>query len=187
MNEKTNICGIVAVGPNDVIGQNNHMPWHSCGDFYHFKTLTTPYPCLFGKNTFNGLPHGALPNRLNIICSSNNTNELKNGIFYANSVEVAIDYCKNFEYLFICGGGKVYEYALNHDLIDIMYLTKIYDEKLAQNVKSGQFEYTQFPIDTNVFFNSDKWVSKRMIYPQNILPTEKTNTVVKFFKCVRVR
>ena len=68
-----------------------------------------------------------------------------------------------------------------------MYVTKIYDKKLEQNIKSGQFKYTRFPIDSNEFFDSDKWVVRRMVYPQNVLPVEKTDTVSKFFKCVRVR
>lgn len=187
MTTKTIICGIVAVGPDGVIGQNNVMPWHSQQDFFHFKTMTTPYPCVFGKNTFDGLPRRPLPNRLNIVCSSKNKDEYQSGVFYASSINSAIAACQDFDYMFICGGRQIYDYALQHDLIDIMYVTKIYDKKLEQNIKSGQFKYTRFPIDLNEFFDSDKWVVRRMVYPQNVLPVEKTNTVSKFFKCVRVR
>lgn len=183
---KTTVCGIVAIGPDDVIGKNGVMPWYSRKDFYHFKGLTTPFPCVFGKTTFENLPLRPLPNRLNIVCSSAYKNEFINGIFYANSVESAIQYCGK-DYMFICGGNQIYKYVLDKDLIDIMYITKIYDEKLSQNVKLAPDDYVRFPIAMREFFNSDKWVVKRMLYPENVLPKENENIITKFFKCVRVR
>ena len=187
MNRKTLVCGIVAVGPYDVIGQNGVMPWYSKQDFYHFKTLTTPYPCVFGRTTFENLPNRPLPNRLNIVCSSANKNKLQNGVFYADSVESAINYCKNYECIFICGGQKVYLYALQHDLIDVMYVTKIYDEKLALDIRLNPNLYVRFPINTNIFFDSLHWVAKTILYPESALPKEPGDIKNKFFKCVRVR
>ena len=184
---KNTVCGIVAVGPDDVIGINGVMPWYSRRDFYHFKNLTVPYPCVFGKTTFENLPMRPLPNRLNIVCSSHYKNELHGGVFYADSIESAIKDCENFPYLFICGGGKIYEYAIQNDLIDIMYITKIYDDELAAAVKLNPDKYVRFPINTNLFFDSFKWVAKKMVYPENALPKECGNVVAKFFKCIRVR
>ena len=180
------ICGIVAIGPDDVIGKNGVMPWYSRRDFFHFRGLTTPYPCVFGKTTFENLPIRPLPNRLNIVCSSSYKNEFHNGVLYVNSVETAIEYCKH-DYVFICGGNKIYEYALRNDLIDIMYITKIYDEELSKNVKLNPNEYVRFPIQTNEFFDFGKWVAKRMLYPENSLPKECGNIITKFFKCIRAR
>lgn len=187
MNKKTTVCGIVAVGPFDVIGKNGIMPWYSRQDFYHFKTMTIPYPCIFGKNTFLNLPFSPLPDRLNIICSSQHKNERHSDMFFAQSVESAIEYCKDFDYVFICGGQKIYEYALNNDFIDIMYITKIYDENLAQQIIINPDEYIKFPVKTDIFFGSDKWVDKKIIYPQNSLPKEYGTTTAKFFKCIRAR
>ena len=181
------ICGIVAAGPYDVIGKNGIMPWYSRVDFFHFRSLTTPHPCIFGKNTFEKLPNGPLPNRLNVVCSSGYKNEMLNGVFYAKSLENAIKYCENFDYIFICGGGQIYKYAIDKDLIDIMYLTKIYDKDLAVRIVQNPNKYVKFPINTNEFFDSNKWINKRMLYNENILPKEKTGITTKFFKCVRVR
>ena len=187
MTKKAVVCGIVAVGPDDVIGQNGVMPWYSRQDLYHFRTLTTPYPCVFGKTTFENLPVQPLPNRLNIVCSSAYKNRLYNNVLYIDSLENAIKSCKMFPYVFICGGAKIYEYALQHDLIDVMYITKINDKLLAENIAQSRDAYTRFPVNTNVFFDSDKWVAKRMIYPENVLPQEYPNIVTKFYKCVRAR
>lgn len=187
MNKKSTVCGIVAVGPGDVIGKGGVMPWHSRQDLYHFRTLTTPWPCVFGKTTFEKLPIQPLPNRLNIVCSSGYNNELKNGVFFAKSLESGIEYCKNFPYVFICGGAKVYEYALHQDLIDVMYITKIYDKKLQQNVMQHHDDYVQFPVNTDVFFDSDKWATKEIIYKDGALPKEYDDIKNIFYKCVRTR
>jgi dihydrofolate reductase len=184
---KPTICGIVAVGPDDVIGRNGVMPWYSRRDFYHFRLLTTPYPCIFGKNTFEKLPIRPLPNRLNIVCSSANKNEFQNGVYYANSVESAIEHCRNDKYIFVCGGQKIYEYAIKNDLIDVMYITKLYDDKLAKDVNVNRDKYVRFPINTNLFFDSLTWVAKKMVYPDNSLPKEYGDIKAKFFKCIRAR
>ena len=184
---KTTICGIVAVGPYDVIGKNGVMPWYSRTDFYHFKTLTTPWPCIFGKTTFENLPIRPLPNRLNIVCSSAYKNEFKDGVFYANSVESGIDFCRDYKYVFICGGRQIYKYALEKDLIDILYLTQIYDKTLEEKVCLNPGEYVKFPINTQEFLYSNKWVAKKMLYDENVLPKNDNDTITKFFKCVRVR
>ncbi len=187
VNKKTTVCGIVAVGPNDVIGCDGIMPWYSRRDLYHFKILTTPNPCVFGKTTFMNLPVQPLPKRLNVVCSSAYKNKLCNGVLYVNSLENAIESCDMFPYVFICGGAKIYEYALQHDLIDVMYITKINDEILSENVVQHPDRYVRFPVNTDVFFGSDKWVVKKLIYPENALPKDYETVKTKFFKCCRVR
>lgn len=187
MNKKSTICGIVAVGPDDVIGRGGIMPWYSRQDLYHFRTLTTPNPCIFGKTTFANLPVRPLPKRLNIVCSSGYKNELRGGVLYVNSLEKAIESCRMFPYVFICGGAKIYEYALNNDLIDIMYITKLNDEFLTEDVAQSPDKYVRFPVNTDVFFDSSRWVAKKMIYPNGFLPKDYESVKTKFFKCCRVR
>ena len=46
------VCAIFAIGPDNVIGIEDKMPWHSRQDFYHYKKTTMGYPCLFGDRTF---------------------------------------------------------------------------------------------------------------------------------------
>lgn len=185
MNNLT-INGIVAVGPNGVIGHNGKMPWYSKQDFYHFRKITTPWPCIFGKNTFLGMPRKPLPNRLNIVCSSKYKNEFKDGVFYANSLESAINYCGDFNQIFICGGGAVYKYALDNDLIDVMYLTKISSDELSRQIRATPKAFTYFPIDINMFFKNG-WHAEKIEYPLESLPVEINNVKSEFFRCVRVR
>lgn len=182
------ICGIAAVGPNDVIGCDNRMPWYSAQDFYHFRHMTMGYPCIFGKNTFDGMGNRPLQGRLNIICSSKYTDEFAiNGCFYASSIESAIHHARTFDMVFICGGAGVYNYALDNDMIDVFYLTKIYDADLAKQVLNNPTHYTYFPKNTDKFFMSPEWKSEQMFYPQNVLPAEKTSIKSLFLKYIRTR
>ena len=189
MSKKTEICAIVAVGYDDVIGQNGSIPWHSSQDFRHFKNFTVPYPCIFGRTTYDNMPKKPLPNRLNIVCSSRYQNELKDGVFYASSLENAIDFAKlnsQEDKIFICGGSILYKYALEKNLIDVMYLTRIKDDSLEQKVRVNPMAFTRFPVNTRVFENPFEWNKQFIMYPNGTLPAEKEPVFPVFYKFVKI-
>lgn len=181
------ICAIVAIGPDNVIGLNGTMPWHSRADFYHFKKTTIGYPVIFGKNTFFNLPKYPLPKRLNIVCSSAYKNEKVNDFVCVSSLENAIKYCDGFEKLFVCGGAGLYKYALDNNFIDTVYLTKLIAPDLSMQIAKNPAVYTRFPVDITAFLNSQKWFVEPIFYPNDILPKENTNIIAQFFKCTKTR
>jgi dihydrofolate reductase len=181
------ICSIVAIGPDNVIGRDGVMPWYCASDFYHFRKTTTPYPCIFGRVTFENLPIKPLPGRLNIVCSSSYKNEFVKDVFCASSIESAIDYCAGSDKVFICGGVGVYKYVFDKDLTDILYISIIKNLNLSRDIKKNPGAYCRFPIQASEFLNCKKWASERIIYPDKELPIDKNNTVAEFYKCVRVR
>ena len=185
--KKATICAIVAVGPDNVIGRDGVMPWYCASDFYHFRHITIPNPCVFGRVTFENLPIKPLPDRFNLVCSSSYNNEYKNGVFYAKTVTDALVACCQFGRVFICGGAGLYKYCLQNDLVDIMYLTKIKSAFLESQIKSEPTKYARFPVDVSEFFDSGKWDAQRIIYPKHILPIDKNGTSAEFFKCIRIR
>ncbi len=185
--KKPIICAAVAVGPYDVIGQNGVMPWHCRSDLYHFQKITTPHPCIFGRTTFENLPHVPLPNRFNIVCSAQYKNIYQNGVFYADSVESALQECSGYSKVFICGGAQIYRYAFDNDLVDILYLTQIKDAMLAENVRKNPDLYCHFYPGVSAFFNSPKWQIETIIYSKKELPTNTGNISAEFFKFNRTR
>ena len=188
MENKPTICAIVAVGPDNVIGKNGVMPWHCPSDYYHFRKMTIPHPCIFGRTTFENLPTRPLPERFNLVCSSHYKNEYVDGVFFASSVERAIKECKNYEKVFICGGSQIYLWALKNDLIDVMYLTIIKNSILESDIKQNTGAYCRFPIDAKMFLSSPKWAVRQMFYSPNELPPVKdTMTTCDFYECVRMR
>ena len=184
---KTEICAIVAIGPDNVIGRNGVMPWYCPADYYHFRKTTIPYPCIFGRTTFENLPVKPLPYRFNLVCSSQYKNEYRDDVFYADSVESALICCENFSRVFICGGAQIYKYAFDRDLIDTFYLTIIKNQILDVEINKNPGAYCRFPIDASVFLNSPKWHSQPIVYPVNELPRNANNTTAEFFMCNRVR
>ena len=62
---------IAAVARNGAIGLDNKLLYHMPADMRHFKELTTGHTVVMGRNTFESLPKGALPNRRNIVLTRN--------------------------------------------------------------------------------------------------------------------
>ena len=145
------------------------------------------YPCIFGKNTYENLPIKPLLGRLNIVCSSSYKIEKDGDVLRVPSLEEAIKQCGNTERVFVCGGASVYKYALEHDLIDIMYLTRIrfLDESLKKQILVNETLNTYFPYK----FDYRGWKLEYTIEcnkePSSLL--EMPNVKAYFFKYTRVR
>jgi dihydrofolate reductase len=107
----TEIILIAAVADNNAIGKDGRIPWHIKEDFQHFKSLTMGNACLMGDKTYDSLPTKPLPGRENIVITLNPA-WLAPGAKVFHSLEEALDYCKDKEKLYICGGASVYRLTL---------------------------------------------------------------------------
>lgn len=115
---------IVAISQNYAIGFENKLLYWLPNDLKRFKALTTGNTIIMGRKTFESLPKGALPNRRNIVLSSNRQIELE-GAEVFSSLEDAIRHCKTDEKIFIIGGASVYKEAIK--IADKMNITLIED------------------------------------------------------------
>ena len=52
------------------IGKNGKLPWQISEDLKNFKKITSGFPVIMGRKTWNSLPFKPLPNRRNIVLSS---------------------------------------------------------------------------------------------------------------------
>jgi len=183
----TKVCMIMAIGPKGLIGKGKELAWHSKNDFYHFKTQTKGYPCIFGDVTFYNLPQYPLKNRLNIVVNIQNTdtfvltNENKGSWIETNSIEKALDYSKNYDKVFICGGKSVYKYCLDNNLIDEIYLTRITSQKLEKLVEDNSEDLVYFPIDLAKY--TEGWNQAKIEYLDSGLVYE--DVVCEFLKFTR--
>lgn len=115
---------VVAKSDNNVIGHDNQLIWHLPNDLKHFKEITTGHPIIMGRKTFESIGR-ALPNRTNIIITRNKNYSIEN-TKVAHSLNEAIEIAKKIdEDIFILGGGKIYEQAL--DLVDILEVTEVHE------------------------------------------------------------
>ena len=114
---------IAAVARNRAIGNENKLLYWLPNDLKRFKALTTGHTIIMGRNTFDSLPKGALPNRRNVVLSRY-VKELPGCDVYA-SLDEALAHCAPDEDVYIIGGASVYEQCM--DKADRLCLTEIDD------------------------------------------------------------
>ena len=120
---------IVAASENGVIGKDNDLIWHLPNDMRFFKETTLNHHVIMGRKNFESIPHKyrPLPNRTNIVITRQ-TDYKADGCIVVNSVEAALEIAKENgdKEPFIIGGGQIYKLALEANLVDRIYLTKVH-------------------------------------------------------------
>lgn len=112
---------IAAVARNRAIGLNNKLIYWLPNDLKRFKVLTTGHTIVMGRNTFESLPKGALPNRRNIVLSRTATSFP--GCDTYPSIDEALAHCAPDEDIYIIGGASLYEQTI--DRADRLCLTEV--------------------------------------------------------------
>jgi len=117
---------IAAVAKNNIIGRSSgEMPWHSKKEFKHFKKTTLGFPVIMGRKSFESLGK-PLKGRLNIVLTKNlKLGERFKEILIFDTLKNAYKFCKakNYEKIFIIGGGQIFEKAISDaDKMIISYM-----------------------------------------------------------------
>lgn len=116
---------IVAMASNRAIGNNGQMPWHLSADLKKFRQITTGFPIIMGRKTYDAIGR-PLPNRTNIIVSTN-TDYQADGCVVFNDINSALAHAESLaEQVFIIGGATLYEALLA--VADILYITEIHQD-----------------------------------------------------------
>ena len=119
------ISAIVAVDNNWGIGFNGDLLEHIPEDLKYFKALTSGHVVVMGRKTWDSLPKKPLPDRLNIVITSQERHFGEMTAFIPFSEAVSrMTHIDSDEEWFIIGGGQIYEELL--PLCDRVYVTKIY-------------------------------------------------------------
>lgn len=116
---------VAALGQNREIGLYNRLPWNRIPtDMERFRRLTTGYPIIMGRKTFESIGR-PLPKRVNIILSRSMMQ--RKSVYVATSLEVAISIAEDLGYgkAFIIGGQQIFEESLDTYRLRGMHLTYI--------------------------------------------------------------
>lgn len=116
------ISFIVAMANDNVIGKDGKMPWHLPNDLKYFKRVTTGYPVLMGRKTYESIGK-PLANRRNIVLTRDKSFHA-DGIEVIHSLKEVEPLMKDSEEFFVIGGATLYEQLL--PLADRLYVTKIH-------------------------------------------------------------
>ncbi len=155
---------IAAVAANGAIGLHNRLLYWLPDDLKRFKQLTTGHTIVMGRRTFESLPKGALPNRRNVVLTSQNLTLEDADVF--PSLELALQSCAGQD-VYIIGGASVYAQAL--PLADRLCLTEVDD----------------VPADADAFFppfSRDEWLATNV---EDHLPDERHAYAFRFVDYIR--
>lgn len=116
---------IVAASSNNVIGNNNQLPWHLPTDMKFFKNTTWGMPVIMGRKTFEAMQGKALPGRKNIIITRQESFKPKNATVVSSfndalSAAEETD-CKE---VFVIGGGEIFKEVI--DDANRIYMTRVH-------------------------------------------------------------
>lgn len=120
------ISAIYAVSENGVIGVDNDLPWRLPNDLKFFKSKTIGKPIIMGRKSFESIGK-ALPKRRNIVLTRNENFQAE-GIEVYQSLEAALEACKDEPEVCITGGAGVYEKAINEGYVNLIYETLVHAE-----------------------------------------------------------
>jgi dihydrofolate reductase len=128
---------VVAVDQKNGIGKDNALPWHLPSEMKHFSKLTktTSDPTkknavIMGRNTWESIPQKfrPLPNRYNVVLTSNAEFQVPDGVLLASSLDEALNKLTaipEIENIFVIGGASVYKQAIFHPACEKISITKI--------------------------------------------------------------
>jgi dihydrofolate reductase len=121
--EKPRISLVAAIGKNNVLGKDNKLIWHIPEDMNRFKTLTSGFPIIMGRKTFESIGR-PLPNRTNIVISRD-PKQIHPDAIMASSIVDAFEKALTLhsKEIFVIGGSQIYHESMPY--ADRIYLTII--------------------------------------------------------------
>lgn len=137
-----NIKLIAAVDNNGLIGVHNRLPWHIPEDLKRFKALTKGFTVIMGRLTWESLPVKPLPDRRNIVVSSDLDFFLRNAV-NAYDLSDALSVCDRYSDVFVIGGQRLFEEAIK--LADTVYLTRV--DTAIQPHESARYFPTEYLVE----------------------------------------
>jgi len=119
---------IAARSRNGVIGQNNNLPWRLPSDLQNFRSITQGNVVLMGRKTYESIGK-PLPNRFNIVISSNSATKYPEGVIVCSDPKQALKAARvvcldnKIPEIFVIGGATIYQAFMKR--ADRMILTTL--------------------------------------------------------------
>jgi dihydrofolate reductase len=118
---------VAAKSLNNIIGNDDKIPWRVKGEQKLFKDLTMGGCMIMGRKTFESIGR-PLPGRKTIIVTRNKT-YTSAGCECASDIPCALTLARSKNTpIHIVGGGEIYRQALALNIVEILHLTTIQAE-----------------------------------------------------------
>jgi len=135
---------ICAISKNNVIGNENKLPWNIPEDLKRFKELTSNNWIVMGRKTFDSIGR-PLPNRTNIVLSENKNLKIDSAEVFNSPKEVIEYYKSNSDQkdLFIIGGTYIYELFLEY--CEYLFITHV-DKKYSGDAFFPKIDWNEWKL-----------------------------------------
>jgi dihydrofolate reductase len=121
--KKTMISLIAAMADDRAIGIENRLPWKLPADMKWFRQHTLGKPIVMGRKTFESFGGKPLPQRTNIVITSDPSYQAE-GAVVVHSIDEAIAAAGDVDEVMIIGGESFYRQMLPR--ADRFYLTLVH-------------------------------------------------------------
>ena len=125
---------VVTLDKDNGISKDENIPWISekigSYEFEYIKRLTcsSRSAIIIGRKTFERYQNLHSIGTIKIVLTTNRENKNVGNIVYLNSFDEALNFCKARGFNpWVVGGGKIYNIAMNHPMLDKLYLSFIPD------------------------------------------------------------
>ena len=162
------ITQIVAASNNNVIGKDYNLLWSLPNDMKWFKNKTWALPVVMGRKTFKSLGNKPMNGRINVVITRQ-PDFKADGITVVNTIEAAIEFCKQQSYseVMIIGGGEIYKQSLPYcnkiflTRVDAMVEGDTYYPELDTNQWQLAFENKHSVDEKHAYaYNFQTWIRK---------------------------
>jgi dihydrofolate reductase len=162
---------IVAVGENLEIGKDNDLLWHLPKDMRFFTQTTKGHHVIMGRKNWESIPHKYRPlsERTNVVVSRKENMKFEGGE-HVTTIKEGIELARKNgdDEAFIIGGGQIYRAALNENLIDTLYITRVHS-KFDADTYFPEIDFSKWKEISSVHFEADE----KNKYPFTIFTYEK--------------
>ena len=174
---------LIAAGVEDALGdfviaRDNELPFKCEEDMSRFKALTIDHIVIMGRRTYESIGK-PLPNRRNMVISSNPDLQLPAGVELCPSLDAAVslaklDAAETGKSIFIIGGGKVYAEAIGKQIPDMIDLTLV-DSKVLRpdsgdvviSARHLKFHYWRGLLDAKDYGYITQWYRRNEESPKD--------------------
>jgi dihydrofolate reductase len=159
---------IVAVSENGVIGRDGGLPWRLSADLKHFKKTTMGHHLIIGRRTWDevGKP---LPGRTMVVVTRSRHLQVE-GATVVHSLDEALDIARNDDEPFIGGGAHIYRMALENNLVNRLYITRVH-AKVEGDTRFPDFDIDKWELVSEEHHGADE----KNEYPYSFLVYERSS------------
>lgn len=163
-----NVKAIIATSPNCAFSMNDQLPWKNTEELAYFKQITINSTVVMGRKTWESLLVKPLPNRKNIIVSSQPTQEY-------TQIDDLYDLLLSIEGdVWIIGGKSLIDYVIQKGWCKTLYISRLrksykadvffhntYNYILVNSKRFNSFDalmYEHSP-EYDVFYNENVYIN----------------------------